>query len=99
MSKNERIKVKSKDERLDPTKWMIVVDAAKYVGVTRESVYRWIRDGRVTSEKQWGQLLVLKSDLDRRLAFNQIVHAREGGDNSGEEGPSNPESDVLRGTD
>ncbi|CAN5312038.1 hypothetical protein BH24ACT7_BH24ACT7_23490 [soil metagenome] len=47
---------------------MTVPDAARYAGRNPETIRRWIREGKVRSERVGTQHLVLREDLTAMLA-------------------------------
>lgn len=65
--------MKAFDQDLDPSHWMTAPEAAKYVGVSTATMYRWIHEGKITSTQYGGKWLVSKKDLERWKQFKQLV--------------------------
>lgn len=53
---------------MSEAKTLNVAEAAKMLGVSAPSLYRYIRDGRVAGIRIGGRVLVLREALERMLA-------------------------------
>ena len=47
--------------------WLKIAEAAEHVGVSRMTVYRWIRQGKLPSHKVGGIVRVKLEDVDKLL--------------------------------
>jgi excisionase family DNA binding protein len=53
-------------------KWFSIKDAAEYLEVGEQTIYRWMRDGRITFRKIGDSTRFLKEDLDEVI---QVCHS------------------------
>lgn len=47
--------------------WMSIKDAAEYLGVGEPTIYRWMREGRITYRKVGDSTRFLQADLDAMI--------------------------------
>lgn len=57
-------------EKIEKPKWFSIKDAAKYLSIGEPTLYRWMRDKKITFRKIGDSTRFLKEDLD---SFVQIV--------------------------
>ena len=60
------------DEPAPKPKWYSIKEAADYLDVGEPTLYRWMRDGRITYRKVGDSTRFLKEDLD---AMMEIYHS------------------------
>lgn len=61
-------------ERVQKPRWLSIKDAAEYLEVGEPTIYRWMRDNRITYRKVGDSTRFLQQDLDAVVQ----VHAAEG---------------------
>jgi excisionase family DNA binding protein len=54
-----------KTERPDDFNSATVAGAARYLGVTRQTIYTWLEAGELTSQDVGARQRILRADLDR----------------------------------
>lgn len=56
-------------------KYLTISEAAKELGVTRQTISRWIRDGKLEAEQVGREKLINKKSLERflRKKFNKLI--------------------------
>jgi excisionase family DNA binding protein len=53
-----------KNEQLDKTKWFSISEAAQYLDVGEPTLYRWMREGKITYRKVGDSTRFWQEDLD-----------------------------------
>jgi excisionase family DNA binding protein len=51
---------------------------AREIGITRQTVGNWIRDGRIVASKVGGTYLILRSEVERLIQEGDLPRARRG---------------------
>ena len=61
-------------EKITAPDWFSIKEAAKYLSIGEPTLYRWMRDGKITYRKIGDSTRFLKSDLD---AFVQVFPSKK----------------------
>ena len=62
----------SETQSVKPAKWYSIAEAAKYLDVGEPTLYRWMRDGKITYRKVGDSTRFWQEDLD---AVMQVYHS------------------------
>lgn len=53
--------------------WLSPQEAAEYLGVSRATIYRWVKGGKLTIHKMGKVARIKKQDLDRLMEEGKIL--------------------------
>jgi excisionase family DNA binding protein len=73
MSDSADATVDTIDDAPSPIEWMGTQEAARYLGVTPRTLYRFINDGRVAAYKIGRVIRLQRADLDGFIEANRIA--------------------------
>ena len=59
----------------EPERWLSVEEIAKHLGVSKETIYRWVEKGKIPSHKVGRQWKFKASEVDRWVTKGE---AKEG---------------------
>src|ERR1700692_1114122 len=83
------------DELPNKTKWHSIKEAAQYLDIGEPTLYRWMREGKITYRKVGDSTRFWQEDLD---AVMQVFHSAKDLDKAREVCPVCHHDDLIEGT-
>ncbi|MBU1082933.1 helix-turn-helix domain-containing protein [Patescibacteria group bacterium] len=62
---------------MDNKAWFSTAEAAKLIGVSRVTVFRWIKTGKIQADKVGKAYVILRSELSEYVKSDQVPDEKE----------------------